>query len=604
MTFNFFVLPFSFGLVFVVVSIIRSYKRRIRELDPEDRKKFRKGIHSPKLFIALKEIFFESLVHRKMFRRNPLLGYMHMSFALGWLLLIVVGNMESRINSGLWINPPYYPIFLKFFIHDKHVLPFEIFTVPGFFRFFLDLLLVFVMSGVILALIKRSRSKWFGMQQTTQLILTDKVALISLWLIFPSRLFAESLTAGAYGYGGGFVTQHLGNLLAMLWPLSDQFIAYGFWWLYSLSLGIFFVTLPYSRYMHIPMEVLLIFFRNFEITPGKKFSSFSEVEVLSCSRCGVCIDTCQMNNAGIYDIQSVYFIQSVRNQNVRQNIANRCMVCGRCQNICPVGIQLDNQRVTQRNLFSINHKQDYSFLNTGTTPETNVIYFAGCMSHLTPSIPKAVTNILSKAGTDFLFLDEDRSICCGRPMMLAGKVEQAKELISANKEKIIKSGAQLLVTSCPICLRVFKEDYHLDIRVLHHTQYILELIKTGKIPIQSYFKRVAYHDPCDLARGSGILQEPRELVRKIADPLPLEQEGTGALCCGGSLGLLSATPEQKDIITKETVRVLCMDDPELIITSCPLCKKTLSKFSPVRVVDIAEMVCTSIPEFVEEPVAR
>ena len=145
MTFNLFVLPFILGLIFLIFTLVKKNRNWIREMDAADRKKFYEGLRSPGLLLALREIFFESLLHRKMFRRNPLLGFMHMSFAFGWFLLILFGNMESRIYSGLWINPPYYPIFLKFFIHDKRVLPFEIFTVPGFFRFSMDLLLVFIL---------------------------------------------------------------------------------------------------------------------------------------------------------------------------------------------------------------------------------------------------------------------------------------------------------------------------------------------------------------------------------------------------------------------------------------------------------------------------
>jgi hypothetical protein len=199
MTFNFFVLPFLLGLIFVITSIVIHFSQWIKALDGPNREKFLRGFRSPALFGAIKEVVLESLLHRKMFRRNKLLGFMHMSFASGWLLPILVGNMESRIYSGWWVNPPYYPIFLKFFIHDKRVLPFEIFTVPGFFRFFMDLLLVFVLSGLVLAIIKRGRSRWFGMKKSTNLHLTDKVAMTCLWLIFPMRLMAESFTAGAYG---------------------------------------------------------------------------------------------------------------------------------------------------------------------------------------------------------------------------------------------------------------------------------------------------------------------------------------------------------------------------------------------------------------------
>jgi len=117
MTFNLFVLPFILGLIFLLYTMVKKNRAWIRGMDEVDRKKLSEGLHSKKVLLAFNEIFFESLLHRKMFHRNPLLGFMHMSFAFGWFLLIVFGNMESRIYSGFWINPPYYPIFLKFFIN-------------------------------------------------------------------------------------------------------------------------------------------------------------------------------------------------------------------------------------------------------------------------------------------------------------------------------------------------------------------------------------------------------------------------------------------------------------------------------------------------------
>ncbi|HTX88458.1 MAG TPA: (Fe-S)-binding protein [Bacteroidales bacterium] len=596
MTFNLFVLPFLLGLIFLVASVSRRFSRWIAGLEEEDRSRFRKGLRSRNLLLALREIFFESLLHRRMFRRNRLLGYMHMSFAFGWLLLILMGNMESRIYSGLYVNPPYYPIFLKFFIHDKRVLPFEIFTVPGFFRFSMDLILLFILSGLVLAIIKRSRSRWFGMKKTTKHQLTDRVALTCLWLIFPARLLAESFTAGAYGYGGGFISQHLGNLLAYLWPFSDKDIAYAFWWLYSLVLGIFFVTLPYSRYMHIPTELLLIFFRNFGIGPKKEASSFSEVEVFSCPRCGVCIDVCQLNTAaGIQDIQSVYFIETIRNQSVRADKALQCLVCGRCQEICPVGINTDSLRVIQRKKFKKQQFSDFSYLPDNPVPRAEVIYFAGCMTHLMPAIHRSVEGIFRAAAVPYVFLDRDGSVCCGRPLQLAGKEDQARQLMDANRDRIRRTGANLMVTSCPICYRIFREEYRLEIPVLHHSQYLLELVKKGKIPLQTCFRKVAYHDPCELGRGSKLYGSPRELLRKVADLVEVQEDDKDSLCCGGSLGVLNIDQAARDKITRQAVENLMENNPEMLVTSCPLCKKTFSKIAPVEVRDIAELVYDALP---------
>ena len=243
--FNLFVLPFSLGLIYVVYSIVIHYYRWIKSLPAVDKVKLANGLRTPsKVLASLKEIFLEGLIHRKLWKRNPLLGYMHMSFALGWFLLIVMGNLESRIYHGAYINAPYYPIFLKFFIHDRLVLFFEIFTVPAFFRFIMDFLLLFVLSGLGLALIKRKQSQWFGLKRTTNHSFFDRVALSCLWMIFPLRLLAESYTAGYFGGGGGFLTQNLGNLLIKISPGPAESIAYIFWWSYSLALGLFFIMMP------------------------------------------------------------------------------------------------------------------------------------------------------------------------------------------------------------------------------------------------------------------------------------------------------------------------------------------------------------------------
>ncbi|MEI7490010.1 MAG: (Fe-S)-binding protein [Bacteroidota bacterium] len=595
--FNLFVLPFSLGLIYIVTSIIMHYYRWIKALPAVDKVKLSAGIRTPsKVLASLKEIFLEGLIHRRLWKRNPLLGYMHMSFAFGWFLLIVIGNLESRVYHGAYINAPYYPIFLKFFIHDRLVLFFEIFTVPAFFRFIMDFLLLFVLSGLALAWIKRKQSKWFGMKQTTRHNFFDRVALTCLWLIFPMRLLAESYTAGYFHGGGGFLTKNLGNLLVMITPGPAELIAYFFWWTYSLVLGLFFIMMPYSRYMHIPSELLLILFRHCGIQPKKWGSSFSDLEVRSCSRCGVCIDACQLNfAAGISTIQAVYLIRSQREQFIPDHIAQTCMLCGRCQEACPVGIKIDSLRLIKRREIGSGQVADFSYL-TNTHPDyADVVYFAGCMSHLTPSIPNAMEGILKEAGINYLFLDRDGSICCGRPLMLAGKDKQANELIEFNKTLISQTRAKLLVTSCPICYKVFREEYNLPIRIQHHSQYLLELVKEGKIALQSQHKRVVYHDPCDLGRGGNIYEAPRELLGKISDLEASGKDRADALCCGGSLALMSTSMLTKDKVTLDALQSLLAVDPDILVTACPLCKKTFSKLSKTEVRDIAELVHDAIP---------
>ena len=167
--------------------------------------------------------------------------------------------------------------------------------------------------------------------------------------------------------------------------------------------------------------------------------------------------------------------------------------------------------------------------------------------------------------------------------------------MAMNKKSIENSTAKLLVTSCPICYRIFREEYGLSIKVQHHSQFLLDLIKTGKIPLQAYFRKVAYHDPCDLGRGTHEYKAPRELLSKVADLVPVHHQNNDSMCCGGSLGMFTMPLEQRDAITKEALNNLLEYSPEVLATACPLCKKTFAKFSSIEVKDISELVYDSIP---------
>ena len=78
-----FVLPFMIGFVFIIIYVVAGVISTIRELPYEDRKKLGKSIFSRKILVSVKEIFMECLIHRKIFRRNRMLGFMHMSIAFG-----------------------------------------------------------------------------------------------------------------------------------------------------------------------------------------------------------------------------------------------------------------------------------------------------------------------------------------------------------------------------------------------------------------------------------------------------------------------------------------------------------------------------------------
>jgi len=440
------------------------------------------------------------------------------------------------------------------------------------------------------------------MRRTTKPCFADRVALACLWSIFPLRLLAESFTAGIAG--GSFLTKPMYWLFNNF--LSNDMHILPTWWAYSTAIGLFMLALPFSRYMHIPTEAFLILLRNAGLKVTKPRKGFAEAEIYSCSSCGICIDACPMNiQKKNLPFSSVYFMRFLRRNNIKKmnQIADKCLMCGKCVALCPVGVESCGIKRAQRATVYNDVKHDYTYLhqahhtpdNTSSGDNGKVLYFAGCMTHLTPSIIKNLTGIFELSGTEYVFADKDGGVCCGRPLILAGREDAAKEVIARNSQMIQESGCRKVVLSCPICLKVLKEEYNLKgIELLHHTQFINSLIEEGKIKVKRGNESLVYHNPCELGRGCGIYKEPLNVLQQLGELKKAEKEGKESICCGGSLGSLTLSYEDRGKITQGSLDALTVNNPDKIVTACPLCLKTFADKSDRPVVDIAQIVNENI----------
>lgn len=587
-----FVIPFVVGVVILFGVVAYKYVTWFLALRESQKKSVKRNIFSVNTIKAFIEVIKESLLHISIFRHNKLLGYMHSSLAFGWFLLIVVGSIEvaAIIGSG---EPLYVHIFFKYF-HPQPAVD----SVAIFFSHLMDLLLLFVLSGVALAWFKRLKKGSMGMRKRSQHTLPDRVALTSLWLIFPVRLLAESITSGVYE-SGGFLTGSLGRLLSHIPFLSE--LEMPAWWMYSIVLSLFFVAMPFSRYMHIFTEIPHIFLRFWGVKPSYEATKADNFQVHSCSRCGICIDPCQLqSDLNINSVQAVYFLRNKRAGNVNSEAIDNCLMCGRCENKCPVNIDINTLRLASRHSvrggeIAMNRykylEKEISVDNCGS----KVGYFAGCMTMLAPATIKSMETIFSKSGDDIWFADREGGVCCGRPLRLSGEIEAAQKMIDFNRELFIKSGIKTLVTSCPICLKTFREDYLLaehGIEVLHHSQYISSQIEAGRLSLNNNMAEVTYHDPCELGRGLGIYEEPRSVISSCATLVEATNNREHSLCCGHSLANNRLLHVDKN---KISVNVLKMMKTRTLITACPQCKGAFNaNRDGIIVMDISELVARSI----------
>ena len=591
-----FTIPFIVGAIFLFVAIATKWTLWIVRLPKVDKRLIYHNFFSRGTLAAIWEVVRESLLHVKIFRRNPLLGFMHMSLAFGWFMLIVVGWIETIVYLGFEMIPLQGHVFFKYFMPvngiDSHIPLFEQ---------LMDALLLLVLVGVVLAWLKRFAAKAMGMRRATKHVLFDRVALSALWVIFPARLVAESLTAAIYG-GNGFLTGSLGGLIGELFPVEVLTTLYEpAWWFYSSALGLFFVAMPFSRYMHIFTEIPLIFLRRWRLRPTLERKSYDNFEVEACSRCGICIDPCQLQeDLGIHDTQSVYFLRDRRYNMLSLKVANNCLMCGRCEAVCPVGINLTTLRVNSRaKRRNIPHEGRYRYLASvdRSSGDGKVGYFAGCMSSLTPGAQRAMGEIFAAVGEEVWYADKDGGVCCGRPLMLSGETDAARKMVAYNTDLFRRHEITTLVTSCPICLRSFRENYHLDgVEVLHHSQYIDRLIAEGRLSVKQGAESYSYHDPCELGRGSEVYDEPRRVIEAVGVLREPRHSRRDALCCGSSLANTVIGDEQQLRIAQRMTRELEETAADAIVTACPLCHKAIARSTHHAVVDIAEVVARNIAE--------
>lgn len=586
-----FCLPFMVGAGIMFIVILAKYATWLYRLPVADKKRILFGIPTTKTFTAMWEVFSESLLHRRVFKINPLLGYMHMSLAFGWFLLIFIGWIETVVYIGFHYVPLQGHVFFKYFSTGLEHKP--------IFDFLMDLLLLFVLSGVALAWGKRLRSRAMGMRRTTKHVLGDRIALSALWFVFPARLIAESLICALYG-GGGFLTGSIGGILAANLDITTLgHLNTAAWWFYSITLGVFFVAMPFSRYMHIFTEIPLIFLRHYKLRSSEKESSYDRFQIEACSRCGICIDPCQLqSDLGMNDVQSVYFLRDRRYNMLRLSTANNCLMCGRCEQKCPVGIDLNTLRLNSRDTMrNIPDERRYDYLKgiDKSSGDGQVGYFAGCMTMLTPRTLMSMEQIFKAAGEEVWWADKDGGVCCGRPLMLSGETDSARKMMRYNIDLFRKHGISTLITSCPICLKVFREEYNLKgIKVLHHSEYIKNLITAERLNIKQTEQLFTYHDPCELGRGSGIYDQPRAVINAVGTLCEPASNRENALCCGSSVANTAISDSQQLTIARSMVRELTATGAQTIVTACPQCKKAIIRSTNIKVKDLSEIVAEAL----------
>jgi Fe-S oxidoreductase len=241
----------------------------------------------------------------------------------------------------------------------------------------------------------------------------------------------------------------------------------------------------------------------------------------------------------------------------------------------------------------------------GRTPE--VLFWVGCAGSYDARAQKvtvAFCKLLRKAGIEFGILGTEES-CTGDPARRAGNEFLFQMLAQQNIAVLNMYEVKKIVTACPHCFNVLKNEYpelggHYE--VMHHTQFLQNLLAEGRLKIEggSYKgKKITYHDSCYLGRANGVYEAPRSLLAALdADLAEMKRCRTNGLCCGAGGAQMWKEDEPGDKrINVERAEEALGTGAEIVAVNCPFCLTMLSdgvkakdQQDRVMVLDLAELI--------------
>jgi len=387
---------------------------------------------------------------------------------------------------------------------------------------------------------------------------------------------------------------------------------------------------------------------------NKDYNIKQLLEMGACTNCQVCAEVCPAVSASGNGELSAIFRMKGLNQVLKErggllgrwfhkkapsteglkhfsDTVFRCTLCGNCQEACPVGIHLKDLWLSLRqdmvhsgqypkkidmirdnlaeehNVFAEDNEERADWVEDMDDPpdhgfireQAEIVYFTGCTAAYFPlaqKIPIAFAEILDKSGVDFTLLGEDEW-CCGFPMMGAGLKDMFEAFMEHNLSVIREKGAREVLFSCPSCYAMWEEHYPNEFKKTHASQFLLDLIRNGRVPLKELDLTVTYHDPCDLGRGTRVFDEPREVIQAIPGirfvELPNHREN--CVCCGGGGNLEMVDAQLSARIADQKIQEILGTGADAVVTSCQQCVRTMityvrrNKIS-LEVLDITQLI--------------
>ena len=319
-----------------------------------------------------------------------------------------------------------------------------------------------------------------------------------------------------------------------------------------------------------------------------------------------------------------------------------CTTCNACIEVCPVGneqmlhiIDVRRERVLMQAEFPNALKKAFTGMEQVGNPwqmapesrlewaqklpfqvptveqnaRPNVLYWVGCAAAFDPraqKIARSMAEILNAAGVSWAVLGLQEK-CTGDAARRAGNEYLFSQLATENIETLNALKPELIVTTCPHCLHTLRNEYPQlggNYVVKHHSEFINELIKAGKLSLRPNSDGVStYHDPCYLGRHNGIFDGPRQVIESVGAKLSEPARNrSNSFCCGaGGAQFWKEEEPGRERVTANRYRELKGTGARTVATGCPFCMRMFTEEAAQEepeaapeILDIAEIVANNL----------
>ena len=215
----------------------------------------------------------------------------------------------------------------------------------------------------------------------------------------------------------------------------------------------------------------------------------------------------------------------------------------------------------------------------GSDKEAPLLYWIGCAGSFddrNKKITLAMVKILQAANVPFAILGKEEG-CTGDAARRTGNEYLFQALAQANVDLLNGYNVKQVLTHCPHCLHTIKTEYPQfggNYEVVHHTQFIDDLIKRGKLTLKEQpAQKVALHDSCYLGRYHQIYDEPRNIIRAVpgAEVVELPRNKSRSVCCGAGGGRFWMEETIGERINVHRAKEVAAAQTDSVGSSCPFC---------------------------------